>query len=227
MDQTTSSTALPLTTIRFPEIKLLTRDAHKLRGYFGNLFKEHSPLLHNHYENGKFRYRYPTIQYKVLNGTPTLVGVGEGAELLPQLFLKIKTIEIEGREYVVNTKNIDHRKTEIGLSGQLEQYRFETLWMALNQENYQKYQALEKTGKQKMLDSILVGHILGFFSNMRLRLGENERIMAKVDVREKTAKFKDQKMMAFEGSFVANALLPDLIGLGKATSRGFGTLKKT
>jgi len=30
--------------IRFPEINLRTRDAHKLRGYFGNLFKEKSEL---------------------------------------------------------------------------------------------------------------------------------------------------------------------------------------
>ncbi len=28
------------TIIRFPEIKLKTRDAHKLLGYFGNLFKK-------------------------------------------------------------------------------------------------------------------------------------------------------------------------------------------
>lgn len=33
---------IPLTLIRFPGIHLETRDAHKLRGYFGNLFKEHS-----------------------------------------------------------------------------------------------------------------------------------------------------------------------------------------
>ena len=28
---------LPQTIIRFPEIQLRTRDAHKIRGYFGNL----------------------------------------------------------------------------------------------------------------------------------------------------------------------------------------------
>lgn len=39
--------------IKFPEIKLQTCDAHKLLGYFENVFKEHSPLLHNHFEDGK------------------------------------------------------------------------------------------------------------------------------------------------------------------------------
>ena len=54
------------TIIKFPEISLKTRDAHKLRGYFGNIFKEHSPLLHNHFEDGTNRYAYPLVQYKVI-----------------------------------------------------------------------------------------------------------------------------------------------------------------
>ena len=45
----TELTTIPLTTITLPEITLRTRDGHKLRGYFGELFREHSPLLHNHY----------------------------------------------------------------------------------------------------------------------------------------------------------------------------------
>ena len=90
---------LPICRIKFPEIKLQTRDAHKLRGYFGNLFKEHSPILHNHYDDGRLRYKYPIIQYKVINNVPTLVGIGEGAELLPKLFLKIKELDIDGKKY--------------------------------------------------------------------------------------------------------------------------------
>lgn len=34
-------THLPLTTVTFPEIALRTRDAHKLRGYFGNVASLH------------------------------------------------------------------------------------------------------------------------------------------------------------------------------------------
>ena len=48
--------------------------------------------------------------------------------------------------------------------------------------------------------------------------------MAKVQVQEKSTLFKENRMIAFSGSFVVNALLPAEIGLGKAVSRGFGTL---
>jgi hypothetical protein len=50
--------------------------------------------------------------------------------------------------------------------------------------------------------------------------------MSKVNVKSKATNFKDTKMVAFQGNFITNALLPDEIGIGKAVSRGFGTIKK-
>lgn len=216
-----------ITRIQFPEIKLHTRDAHKLRGYFGNLFKEHSPILHNHWESGKVRYRYPSVQYKVIDQVPMLVGIGEGAELLPQLFLKIKEIDVDGKRYLIQTKNIEARTEATGYTQNLEEYRFKTLWMALNQQNYRKYHSLkDENEKGAMLNSILVGHVLSFFSNMDIKLTPSERLMARVNVKGKTTHFKSQKMIAYTGKFVVNALLPSYIGLGKSVSRGFGTIAR-
>lgn len=214
-----------LTTIQFPEVKLQTRDAHKLRGYFGNLFKEHSPLLHNHYENGAFRHRYPLVQYKVLNGIPSLVAAEEGANLITSLFLKINQLQIDGQVYEVHAKNIASSNQTIGYTDELKEYRFETLWMALNQENYRKYRDLDQLGQNTMLNKILIGHILSFYKQMDHFLESNQRLLAKTKVRVKSTQFKEQKMMAFSGNFVVNAVLPDNIGLGKAVSRGFGTIK--
>lgn len=214
-----------LTTIQFPEVKLQTRDAHKLRGYFGNLFKEHSSLLHNHYDNGSFRHRYPLVQYKILNGTPSLVAAEEGAELLTKLFLKINQLQIDGEVYEVHTKNIASRNETIGYTEELKEYRFETLWMALNQENYRKYRGLEGGEQGAMLNKILIGHILSFYKQMDHFLKSNQRLLAKTKVQVKSTQFKEQKMMAFSGNFLVNAILPNNIGLGKAVSRGFGTIK--
>jgi len=126
------------TNIKFPEINLKTRDAHKLRGYFGNLFKEKSELLHNHYADGQSKYQYPLVQYKVVGNIPHLVGINEGGKLLTELFLNIKEIRIENEVFIVNSKNITNTITEIDDFDSLKEYCFETLWMALNQENYAK-----------------------------------------------------------------------------------------
>jgi len=212
--------------IKFPEIELQARDAHKLRGYFGNTFKEHSPLLHNHWESGNVRYRYPNVQYKVIDKIPTLIGIEEGAELLSQLFFKVREIDISGQKYPIQSKNIEVEDEEVGFSHNLEEYSFQTLWMALNQRNFSTYQKLDNAEKQDMLNRILVGHILSFFRNMGVELKQNERLMARVNVEEKTTNFKGHKMIAFSGGFIVNAHLPEGIGIGRSSSRGFGTIIK-
>jgi len=214
-------------TIQFPGIVLQARDAHKLRGYFGNLFREHSPLLHNHFETGELRYKYPLVQYKVLNELPTLVALQDGAELLTHLFLKIKELKIDEKLYTISSKNIKNELIYTGHSDELHEYRFLTLWMGLNQENYIKYTMHENLeNKNKMLDKILTGNILSFFKGLNIFLQPGQRLMTKCKLEEKSTRFKDKDMLAFSGSFVVNADLPSGIGLGKAVSRGFGAIEK-
>ncbi len=217
--------SINLTTIQFPDIKLQTRDAHKLRGYLGILFKDHSPLLHNHYENGELRHRYPLVQYKVLGGIPTLVALEEGAELLNKLFLKINHLNIEGKIYEVFSKNIRNREAKIGYSEELKQYSFSTMWMALNQSNYRKYRLLNRDKQGNMLNRILIGNVLSFFKEMGVFLDTHERLMVKNFIQTTRSQFKGRKMITFKGNFIINANLTDYIGLGKSVSRGFGSIK--
>lgn len=222
------TTTLPTLTISFPEIRLQTRDSHKLRGYFGNLFREHSPLLHNHFEDGSSRYEYPKIQYKILNEIPYLVGVGtDAARLLSELFLKINELDIDGERFPVFAKNIEARNWTIGVGETLQTYRFETLWMALNQTNHALYQGYNDDRKADQLRGIATQNILAFFDNFDLRLPKEVRIMTMLqDIKTLETNFKNNRMLAFKGQFVTNALLPDLIGLGKSVARGFGSIKR-
>jgi hypothetical protein len=240
-----TQTLIPITTVPFPEIALRTRDAHKLRGYFGELFKEHSPLLHNHLENEagtdgsadvKFRYAYPLVQYKVLDRIPTLVGLGEGATLLTQLFLQIRELTIDqgpadgdarsGETFPVLSKHIRHEKTPVGMADDLIEYRFETLWMALNQSNYRDYRAYSEAEQHAQLKRVLTSQLLALFREFGLWLQPHERIMLRLSVEERNTQFKNQTMVAFKGGFLSNVILPNGIGLGKAVSRGFGTLTR-
>ena len=211
------------TTIRFPEIQLNTRDAHKLRGFFGDYFRLHSPLLHNHYEDGSLRYQYPLIQYKVIGKTPTLVALNEGAELLSSLFLKIDHIRLDNRNYPISSKNIEQKKILVGIGESLYEYQFDTLWMALNQENHKEYICQNMEEKLEKLNRILRNNILSFYKGTGIWL--EEKIISKGKFTEKETRFKDSKMLAFGGSFVTNACLPAGVGLGKSVSRGFGSIR--
>ncbi|WKN44265.1 CRISPR-associated endonuclease Cas6 [Tunicatimonas pelagia] len=212
--------------IQFPEIALAPRDAHKLRGYLGRLFQDHSPLLHNHLEGGGLRYGYPLVQYKVLNKVPTLVGLAEGAQLLTELFLKIQEIRLEDAVYPVMSKNIQSATPEIGVSDELFTYQFQTLWMALNQENYRRYQRLAPPGQTALLRRIVTGNVLSFFKGIGVFLTKEERILVQLQVQPRQTQFKNQPMLAFQGKLTTNVALPESIGIGKAVSRGFGTLRR-
>jgi hypothetical protein len=230
-----TTTQIPIATITFPEIALRVRDAHKLRGYFGRVFQEHSPLLHNHYEDGegngpKFRYAYPLIQYKVLNKIPTLLGLGEGAELLVHLFLKIKELQIDGAIFPVLSKHISHQKITIGLSEELHTYRYQTLWLGLNQKNYRAYNTAQPSIKSTILKNTAVANILTFVEAFGLKFDRDQpdqRVFLKLSTTEPViTKFKNVEFMGFGGSFTTNVLLPDYVGMGKQAARGFGTIQK-
>ncbi|HRI29262.1 MAG TPA: CRISPR-associated endonuclease Cas6 [Chitinophagales bacterium] len=220
-----SSMTIQQAIVRFPEIALLTRDAHYLRGFFGNLFKEHSPLLHNHYEDGSLRYQYPLVQYKVLHNVPTLVGLGEGAVLLLQLFTQIKQLQLLNQTYPIYEKHITTTTPQVcTLPNQLCAYNLLTPWLALNQQNYPLYmQCVSVQQQSAMLQKIMVANIINFFKAAGYTM--QHYLMLHPNFTPATTKFKNQTMIAFKGSFVCNAQLPPLIGLGKSVSRGFGTIE--
>ena len=213
---------LTQTIIQFPEISLATRDAHKLRGYFGDLFREHSPLLHNHFEDGRLRYAYPLVQYKVVENVPTLSGFAEGASLLTQLFLKIKEIKIGAETIPVFSKNISQKNHELSVNKGLYNYTFKTLWMGLNQKNFKIYLSLDEGEQKKFLDKTVQNNILSFYKGVGFRV--EDQILVNGTFTEKQTFFKDKKMIAFAGRFSGNAFLPGFAGIGKAVSRGFGTV---
>lgn len=220
-------TTLPLTTITFPEISLRVRDGHKLRGYFGNVFKEHSELLHNHFADGRSQYRYSLVQYKVPNRMPTLVGMGEAAGLLVELFLKMKTLDIDGHTYTIQSKHISHQQATIGLSDDLHTYRFETLWLGLNQKNYAEYREATEVEQQAILKRTLTANILTLCEAADLHLSREQKIMVKLNATDPTVtQLKNTKLLGFGGTFTTNAILPNHLGLGKSVSRGFGSILK-
>lgn len=217
-------TETKITQIAFPELYLKTRDAHKLRGFFGDYFKEHSPLLHNHMGNGELRYAYPLVQYKVIEKIPYLIGINQGSELLIALFTKIGHLNINGENININNKRIKNFIVNTGTEDDLHQYQFMTLWMGLNQENYKVYSSLDEKDKSAKLIRVLKGNILSFFKG--IGYFEEKKILMTLKLSPKSTLFKNKRMIAFYGGFTSNVLLPDLIGLGKAVSRGFGTIEK-
>ncbi|GAB3029750.1 hypothetical protein GCM10027185_32760 [Spirosoma pulveris] len=146
--------------------------------------------------------------------------------MLTQLFLQMREVKIENETFPVLSKHIRHEQAPIGLADDLIEYRFETLWMALNQNNFRDYRRYAEAEQHAQLKRVLTSQLLALFREFGLWLEPHERIMVRLSVQERSTQFKNQTMIAFAGHFLTNVILPDGIGLGKAVSRGFGTVKR-
>ncbi len=212
------------------EDKLSPRYGHKLRGYFANRFKE--VLFHNHFDDGSLRYGYPLIQYKIINNKPVVLGINKGAELIVEHFLSIDKLELGDRIYISPTGKLKVNVEEVKIDNDYDmpvyKYEFVTPWLGLSQRNFKVYmeEYIRKSKKEKsdFFKSILTGNILSFAKGINWWLEEEVTVVPSLT--DLTVKFKGEEMVGFTGYFFSNVYLPEHIGLGKSTSRGFGTIER-
>lgn len=212
-------------TARFPEIKIKPSLLHKVRGYFADQYRQYD-LVHNHdKKTGTFIYRYPAIQFKINNGLAIHAYKDEGIAILKEVFLTSESIDVEGRTINVYGKEIEIKEESFGEDGEFYLYEFFTPWLALNQQNYRNYKTLsDEKEKNRRLNTVLINNIIAFCKFAGYTV-EN-RLTVKSQFRELQANLKGKTHTAFKGEFMVDFLLPDFLGLGKSSSRGYGNIKR-
>lgn len=215
-------------TLYFSNIRLKPSQVHKFRGYVGNIFAEHD-LIHNHDPvTGKPIYRYPLVQFKIIDKAPCIVALTEKAvQVFSDIFMSMNEILIEDKRIPINEKDLKVESVEFGFSEETFMYEFVSPWIALNQNNYQRYKDLEnQSEKNELLKRILIGNILSMAKYLDLHLNSDQRIKTELQLKQTKVNLKGKQMLGFTGMFKTNFLIPDDIGLGKSVSRGFGTIRK-
>jgi len=195
----------------------------KLRGSIASQNLEED-RFHQHSDSGLF-YRYPRIHYHVLNGLATVTGWLEGVEMTKRLFQQTSSLQIENRSHKVIRKELKITEQDYGLTTEKIRYMFISPWLALNSGNYRKYQGYSKTLKKEFLEKILIGNLLS------VSKGLNYTVPGRINVsiiylRPRKCILKGTPVIGFTGAFEVNFALPNLLGLGKSVSRGFGAVKK-
>ncbi|RLB99770.1 MAG: DNA repair protein [Deltaproteobacteria bacterium] len=209
-------------------IRLRPSQIHKFRGFIGNLFREYD-LIHNHdAETGKPIYRYPLIQFKLVNRQPAIIAITEEAvSAFANIFMKLDRIVIDEMEIPVYEKDLELHDADFGYSTETFVYEFASPWMGLNQKNYQRYmKAVDQAQRDQVLKGALIGNMLSMSKYLGHWLDREQEIRAEVRVRECQVNLKGKHMIGFTGIFKANFMIPDHLGLGKSVSRGFGTVMK-
>lgn len=208
--------------LELENIKLLPRDSEKIRGYISNKYKE-KDILHNHIED-KFIYRYPKVQYKVIENKPIIIGIEEAIDIVFDIGMNDDEYIIGDKSISAYEKNISKKSHEYGVKNDYIEYKFVSPWIALNQKNIVNYKNASKIEKEDMLKRILVGNILSMSKG--LNYTAEDKIYCWINLKEREVNIKDIKHIGFVGGFKANFEIPDYLGLGKNVSKGFGTIKR-
>lgn len=212
-----------LTVLTFPALRLRAADAGRLRGYFAQAFGE-SVLFHNHTADDGFRYGYSLIQYKVLKGVPTVLGVDQGAHLVVEAFMNVNELVLAGQSVPVDDKELEVTKAEAGIVAALHEYRFATPLFAFNQENYATFKRLPDTELKDFITKIITSHLITALRGIGCEVTPTTPILVSHRLRPCLVNVKNQRMQMYTGTFTANVALPARIGIGKSTSKGFGTV---
>lgn len=197
--------------------KFQNNAAEALRGYIGNYFKEILEF-HNHKDEYLFNYGFSIIQYRVIKGNLSIIGIDKGGDLLLEHMMGIDKVKI-GNEYINVTPEIKITFHELKVESDFFYYKFETPWLALNEKNYKKYKKGELS-----LNHQLRNNIIEFFKMCEV-WADGEIIVDGEFYEEKLIK-KDTELLVFLGKFKVNVNLPDNISLGKRKSIGLGRIRK-
>lgn len=207
----------------FKTDKPVTCEASKLRGYIGNKFKNHS-ILHNHYGKNQYYYSYPLVQYKIINGQASILGIGKGANILKEISSDIEELKMD-KTYNINEKIIYDKNYDINTTNKEYHYEFLSPWLALNTKNFQKYINISNWRESKLfLNNILVGNILSMSKGLGIIV--NRKLYIKSYLNPISVKYKSVNMKGFTGEFKVKFKIPDFFGFGKGVSQGFGTIKQ-
>lgn len=208
--------------------KIKFEEVPYLRGAFiASVGRNSDIVFHNHLGSEGYRYSYPLIQYKCIDGQAAVVCVQEGIEAMGEFFINPpQRLHLGKRVVSLENCKLIPSFNEIQFTNEFLYYKINR-WLPLNAENYRIYHEMDTLVERiRFLEKILKGNILSMCKGLGIFLNE-ELELDLVDLGNPVSVFyKGVKMLGFEVTFKANIALPNFIGLGKNASIGFGILSR-
>lgn len=208
--------------------KIADEEVSLFRGAVIHAFEKDTNILFHNHQDHKWRYSYPLIQYKRINGYASIVSLNEGSDAIGDFFSRGNfTCRLGGRRINMEIASIKSEEQSIQLDDAMLRYQIQS-WLPLNSENYQTYKTIERlVDRISMLENILIGNILSFNKGINNHI--KSRIICRITKLDspQSVIYKGVELMAFNAEFKVNMPLPDFIGLGKCASISNGMITKT
>ena len=154
------------------------------------------------------------------------MAIGQGINVLKKVFFELDRLNINGKEMIINEKSVILNEVDFGQTEEPELYQFLSPWMALNQENHEKFKSLPWKEQRAFLEALLKGNLKSLSKGFEYFIPNFENLHIEADLKSVLRNFKNIKMTCFKGTFKTNFFIPDYMGIGKQAARGFGVVGK-
>lgn len=222
--ETSSLLSFPVHTVEIAaEQPLVLDQAVGIRGYYAAAYGQ-MPAMARFLE-GSRAYRYPRLQYKVVDGRGLILGFAEAAEVLSGLPYP-ESLHLGRLDFAVRDVSAESSQGRWGMPGGTRTYRWLTPWLILDEAGLAKYFRLKSPHSQKFfLESLMISNLLAISKELSYR--PEGQIQAEItELRQVTIEIHGAHTMGFAGAFAANMDIPDLFGLGRSVARGYGTVRR-
>jgi len=201
-------------------------DINYIRAYLREKYPNR-PEIDNHKDNNEFRYVYPELQFKIVNGNLSIIGHNSGIEILTDMVAgNLDEVNIQGDIKKVNNIQLQSFQEKFGLANKKIEYKFIQPWMALNEKNHKKLHRTPVSEWDEELCRILKGNFMSISRGFDYWIPDLDELEVEGSFDPDTTEFKGKEMDIFYGKFETNFYIPDYLGIGKQVARGYGTVKK-
>jgi len=184
-------------------------------------------ILFHHHEGDGFLYKYPKIQYRISSGRPVIVCMDTAIEELFNFFSNEKKIfHRKDRKENLEVTSIRQYNYLLRIMDKMFNYRISE-WLPLNQDNYKKFNQITAAKERIIfLEKILIGNIISFAKGVEWTINDEIKVNFLSEPEFSIKPVKEVKMQVFRVNFETNIFLPEMIGLGKLASIGYGNIKR-
>ena len=193
------------------------------------LVEEEQAMFHNHRNNNGYHYRYPLIQYRSNKGKAAILVLGDAIPVVQKVLADMQPpFVMKGKQQELDWLSMDKKNHTLEMveGSKPRTYRLWN-WVALNNDRMTEWENLRGMSRRlDILEQALAGHLIAFAIGMDWRIEKR----FEVDILElkdwRKIRYHKVHLNGFDVVFRVPLNLPSGIGLGKATSHGFGILRR-